>query len=225
MKDKKENKEFLKGKKFFEGIKFWQKQIAGLETLKSNLKRSKAESKKFPQKLRNQVEIHTATERMIIKQLHQEIEHRKKAERVTQDARNYAESIVDTVREALLVLEADLRVISASRSFYQIFKVKREETEKCHIYDLGDRQWDIPKLRELLEEILPKTTSFDNFEVEHDFPDIGKRIMLLNACRIYLEANRTKLIILTIEDITERKKIDELCEKIKKLEARLKKNA
>jgi len=89
---------------------------------------------------------------------------------------------------------------------------------------LGNRQWDIPKLRELLEGILPKTTSFDNFEIEHVFPDIGKRIMLLNACRIYLEANRTKLIILTIKDITERKKTDELREKIRELEARLKKN-
>jgi two-component system CheB/CheR fusion protein len=83
---------------------------------------------------------------------------------------------------------------------------------------------DPPELRELLEDILPKTTSFDNFKVEHNFPDIGKRIMLLNACRIYLESNRTKLIILTIEDITERKKIEELREKIKELEARLKKN-
>jgi tricorn protease-like protein len=71
----------------------------------------------------------------------------------------------------------------------------------------------------LIEDVLPKTTSFDNFEVEHDFFDIGKRIMFLNACRIYLEANRTKLIILTIEDITERKKIEELSEKIRDLEA------
>ncbi len=224
MQDNKQSKEFLKGKKFFEGIKFWQKQIAGIETLKSNLKRSKAESKKFPQKLQNHLEIRTATERMINKQLHHEIEQRKQAEWAVHDAFEYSQGIVDTVRESLLILDADLMVISASRSFYQIFKVKLEATEKQHIYDLGNRQWDIPKLRELLEDILPKTTSFDNFEIEHDFPDIGKRIMLLNACRIYLEANRTKLIILTIEDITERKKIEELCEKIRELEAQLKKN-
>ena len=79
-------------------------------------------------------------------------------------------------------------------------------------------------MRELLEDILPKTTSFDNFEVEHNFRDIGKRIMLLNASRIYLESNSTKLIVLTIEDITERKKIEELRAKIRELEARLKKN-
>ena len=160
------------------------------------------------------VEIRTAAERMVIERLHQEIEQRKKAEQIAQDARNYAESIIDTMREPLLVLDADLRVISASRSFYQIFKVKREETERRHIYDLGNRQWDIPKLRELLEGILPRTTSFDNFEVEHDLPDIGKRIMLLNARKIYQENNRTQLILLAIEDITERK---ELGEKLKAL--------
>jgi len=141
-----------------------------------------------------------------------------------QDALEYAKSIINTVRQPIIILYEDLSVALANSSFYQTYKVKPEETEKQHIYDLGNHQWDIPKLRELLENILPKTTSFDNFEVEHAFPNIGKRTMLLNACRIYLEANRTKLIILTIEDITERKKIDELYEKIKKLEARLKKN-
>jgi PAS domain S-box-containing protein len=141
-----------------------------------------------------------------------------------QDALEYTKSIINTVREPLIILYEDLSVALANRSFYQAFKVKPGETEGQLIYDLGDHQWDIPKLRELLEDILPKTTSFDNFKVEHDFPDIGKRIMLLNACRIYLEANRTKLIVLTIEDITERKKIEELSEKIRELEARLKKN-
>ena len=141
-----------------------------------------------------------------------------------QDALEYTKSIINTVREPLIILYDDLTVALANRSFYQAFKVKLGETEGKLIYDLGNRQWDIPKLRELLEDILPKTSSFDNFEVEHNFPDIGKRIMLLNACRIYLEANRTKLIILTIEDISERKKIEELREKIRELEAQLKKN-
>ena len=126
-----------------------------------------------------------------------------------QDALEYANGIINTVREPLIVLDADLKVISASRSFYQIFKVKPEHTEKQQIYDLGNHQWDIPKLRELLGDILPKATSFDNFEVEHDFPGIGKRIMLLNAREIYQKANRTKLILLAIEDITERKKLEE----------------
>ena len=140
------------------------------------------------------------------------------------DALEYTNSIINTVRSPLIILYEDLSVALANRSFYQVFKVKPEETEGQLIYDLGNRQWDIPKLRELLEDVLPKTTSFDNFEVEHSFPDIGKRMMLLNACRIYLEANRTKLIILTIEDITEHKKIEELYGKIRELETQLKKN-
>jgi len=184
--------------------------------LKSKLKRNKAESKRFPQKLQNQVEIRTVAERMIIKQLHQEIEQRKKTERLAQDARNYAENIIDTVREPLIVLDEKLMVISANRSFYQVFKVRPEDTEKKYIYDLGNRQWDIPKLRELLETILPEVTSFDNFEVEHNFLDIGKRIMLLNARKIYRETNHTHSILLAIEDITERKEIEAGLEKTRK---------
>ncbi len=216
MKDKMKNKELLKGKKFFEGIKFWQKQISEVGNLKSSLKRKKAELKKVPQKLRNQLETHATTERIINKQLHNEIEQRKQVERVVQDAYEYSRDIVDTVRDPLLVLDADLKVISANRSFYQAFKVKPEDTDKQHIYDLGNKQWNIPKLRELLEDILPKTTSFDNFEVEHDFPDLGKRIMLLNARKIYRKFNHTKLILLSIEDITERKEIESGLEKTRK---------
>jgi len=222
---KNKNKELLKGKKFFEGIKFWHKQISELGDLKSELKRHKAESGKFPQKLQNQVEIRTVAERMIIKQLHQEIEQRKKTEQLAQDARNYAENIIDTVREPLIVLDEKLMVISANRSFYQVFKVKPEDTEKQYIYDLGNRQWDIPKLRELLEKILPKVTSFNNFEVEHNFLDIGKRIMLLNARKIYRETNHTHSILLAIEDITERKEIETGLEKTRKELEVIKKSA
>lgn len=143
-------------------------------------------------------------------------------EQKIQDAREYAESIIDTVHLPLIVLDVDLRVISASRYFYEVFNVKPEETEKQLIYDLGNRQWNIPKLRELLEDILPKSTSFDHFEVEHDFPDVGKRIMMLNARQIYQKADRTKLILIAIEDITEPKKIlDGLREKIRQLEISL----
>ena len=131
-----------------------------------------------------------------------EAEHR----RAEQETLEYAESIVDTVREGLLVLDADLRVISANRSFYETFKVKPGETEGQLVYDLGNRQWNIPKLRELLEEILPTDTTFDNFEVEHEFKIIGRRVMHLNARRIYRETNETRLILLAIEDVTERKR-------------------
>ncbi len=126
------------------------------------------------------------------------------------------------MHEPLIILDENLKVALVSRSFCQTFKVKPEETEGRFVYDLGNRQWDIPKLRELLEDILPKTTSFDNFEVEHDFPDIGKRIMLINARRIYLETNRMELILIAIEDITEHRKIlDGLHEKIRQLEISL----
>jgi PAS domain S-box-containing protein len=146
----------------------------------------------------------------------------KTKEQEIQEAREYAENIINTVPQPLIVLDGDLRVVSVSRSFYEIFKVKPEETEKQLIYDLGNHQWNIPKLRELLEDILPKVTIFDNFEVEHDFPGIGKRIMLLNARQIYQKANRAKLILIAIEDITEPRKIlDGLYEKIGRLEISL----
>jgi len=133
---------------------------------------------------------------------------RKRAEQVIQEAWEYAESIVATVREPLLVLDADLRVITANKSFYQTFQVTPEKTENRLLYDIGDRQWDIPKLRELLEKILPKNTVFNDFEIEYDFPTIGRRTMLLNARRIYREGNKTQTILLAIEDITERKKAE-----------------
>ena len=108
--------------------------------------------------------------------------------KIQQDALSYAESIINTVREPLISLDQDLRVVSVSRSFYNVFKVKPEETVGQLIYDLGNKQWNIPKLRELLETILPQKTTFDNYEVEHDFSTIGRRIMLLNARQIEGEA-------------------------------------
>jgi PAS domain S-box-containing protein len=125
------------------------------------------------------------------------------------EAQKYAESIVETIREPLVVLTADLRVTSANRSFYQTFKVIPEETEGQFIYNIGNRQWDIPVLREFLEEIIPKNTHFNNFEVDHEFPVIGRKRMLLNARRIYREGKGTDMILLAIDDITERKKIEE----------------
>ena len=112
--------------------------------------------------------------------------------------------IIGSIREPLVVLDADLKVVNANPSFYHTFNVKPEQTEKVLIYDLGNRQWDIPKLRELLEEILPQNTKFNDFEVEHHFETIGRKIMHLNARRIYNEGNQTQLILLAIEDVTER---------------------
>jgi PAS domain S-box-containing protein len=112
--------------------------------------------------------------------------------------------ILGSIREPLIVLDPDLKVVTANHTFYQTFNVKPDETEGVLIYDLGNRQWDIPRLRKLLEEILPQNTSFHDFEVEHTFETIGTKIMHLNARRIYGEENQTHMILLAIEDVTER---------------------
>jgi two-component system CheB/CheR fusion protein len=138
-----------------------------------------------------------------------ELRARKRAALEIQSAREYAEAIVETIREPLLVLDANLRVVTANRSFYRIFQARPEETEGKLVYELGNRQWDIPSLRKLLEEIIPGNTSFEGYEVDHDFPHIGRRVMLLNARRIHREDDRTRLILLSIEDITERKAAEE----------------
>jgi len=122
----------------------------------------------------------------------------------------YAESIINTVREPLIVLDKDLRVVTASRSFYELFKVKPEQTEGQLIYNLGNEQWDIPKLRELLETILPQKTTFDNYEVENDFATIGKRVMILNARQIKRALGKERIILLAIEDITERRRLEDI---------------
>jgi two-component system cell cycle sensor histidine kinase PleC len=142
-----------------------------------------------------------------------ELEVIKKSE---DDAREYAESVINTIREPLIALDQDLRVVSVSRSFYDFFKVKPEETIGQLIYDLGNKQWNIPRLRELLETILPEKTSFDNYEVEHNFATIGRRIMLLNARQIERRMGKERIILLAIEDITERKEIEAGLEKTRK---------
>jgi two-component system CheB/CheR fusion protein len=120
-----------------------------------------------------------------------------------QGALNYAQGIVETVREPLMVLNSDLKVHSANRSFYQTFKTTSPETEGRRIYDLGNGQWEIPRLRELLEEIIPQNSVFENFEVEHNFPGIGVRTMMLNARRLEARPGHSFLILLAMEDVTE----------------------
>jgi formate hydrogenlyase transcriptional activator len=141
--------------------------------------------------------------------LQAQIAERKRAEETFEKAQKYTESIVKTIRESLLVLSAELKVISANQSFYQTFKVTAEETEGKFVYSIGNHQWDIHALRKLLEEIIPNNTHFNDFEVDHEFPAIGKKTMVLNARRIYREGKGTDMILLAIEDITERKKTEE----------------
>ena len=116
-------------------------------------------------------------------------------------ARQLAEGIVNMVGEPLIVLNGGLQVVSASRSFYQHFKVTAEETLGRKIYDLGNGQWDIPALRELIENILPHDQAFEGHVVEHDFPGLGRRRMVLNARRIVTAAGNTELILLVMAAI------------------------
>lgn len=134
------------------------------------------------------------------------------------EAYEFAENVINTVREPLIALDQNLRVVTVSRSFYDFFKVKPEETMGQLIYNLVNKQWDIPKLRELLETILPQKTSFDNYEVQHHFPNIGNCTMLLNARQIKRALGKDQIILLAIEDITERKMAEELLLEKKKLQ-------
>jgi len=144
-----------------------------------------------------------------------DITERKRAERAAKEAHEFAESIVSTIREPLLVLSADLRVISANRSFYKAFKVAPEETEGQSIWQLGNQQWDIPELHGLLGEILNRSVSFDDFEMEHEFPVIGRRTVLLNARRVFTGTTKPEAILLAIEDVTERKKMQKALQESK----------
>ena len=116
----------------------------------------------------------------------------------------YIHVVSDTVREAFVILDDDLRVVVANSVFYKTFHTAKEQTENKLIYDLGNKQWDIPKLRELLENILPTKKVFYNFEVSHEFPEIGFKIMLLNARKL----DATQQVVLAIEDITVRKELE-----------------
>lgn len=135
--------------------------------------------------------------------LNEELQNRN--ELIVQE-RNYAEAIIRTVQVPLIILNRDLRVKTANRSFYRMFQVNEEETKDKFIYDLGNGQWNIPVLRELLSNILPKNNVFDNYEIEHTFPSIGHKIMLLNARRFFKDGDN---ILLAIEDITDRRDIEE----------------
>jgi PAS domain-containing protein len=131
-----------------------------------------------------------------------DVTEQKKIQQKLQDAMTYAEGIVETVREPLLILDVDLRVITGNDAFYRTFQVTKEDTEGRRVYDLGNRQWDIPALRRLLEDILPQRSRFADYVVEHTFQTIGRRTMRLNARQIMQAGLGTAMILLAIEDIT-----------------------
>jgi two-component sensor histidine kinase len=134
-------------------------------------------------------------------------------DRIT-DGRTLAQALVDTVRESLLVLDGDLRVVSASRSFYATFKTTPAETQGRLVYDLGSGEWNNPALRELLERIIPEHGVMDHFEVEQDFPTIGPRTMLLNARKVFYQGDLNTTLLLAIEDITDRRIAERLLQSL-----------
>ena len=125
-----------------------------------------------------------------------------------QHALAYAENIIATLREPFLVLDQNLRVRTANGAFYRDFHASKEETEGRFVYDLGNGQWDIPQLRTLLPQVLNNSHPVEDFEVEHAFPDLGRRNMLLNARRFPPESNDPHLVLLAIEDITDRRQVE-----------------
>lgn len=138
-----------------------------------------------------------------------DITERKRQEKLVQDSLAYAENIIATLREPFIVLSKDLRVKTANRSFYETFRVSAEATENQFLYDIGNRQWDIPALRTLLKEVLSINHPIHDFEVEHDFQSIGRKILRLNALRLCKADNQSDLILLAIEDMTESRRATE----------------
>jgi signal transduction histidine kinase/CheY-like chemotaxis protein len=144
----------------------------------------------------------------------EDVTERRRVEADLKAIETYAQNIVDTVREPLLILDTTLRVRSGNRAFYQTFQVSLEETENRLIYELGNGQWDIPALRTLLEDIVPMSSVFNDFELAHDFPAIGWRVMLLNARKLQA-GHHGELLVLAMEDVTERRRAEEEVAKAK----------
>ena len=142
-----------------------------------------------------------------------DITERRNTERALAKTQAYADDIIETLREPFLVLDSDLRVKTANRAFYESFQVSKEETEERLVYDLGNGQWEIPALRKLLEEVLTRNKAIHDFEVQHSFPTLGQKTMLLNARPFPPHTKHPELILLAVEDISElRVRADELAE-------------
>lgn len=129
-------------------------------------------------------------------------------ERLWEESWIYIKTVVDVVREPILILDKDFRVMAANEPFYRMFQVEPKDTESKVVYDLGNGQWNIPALRKLLEDILPKNTFFKGFEVAYEFPIIGRKVMILNARQIHYKNDTVSeifpsIILLAMEDVTE----------------------
>ena len=185
-----------------DALTFSQEQEAFIEELQSaheEVVSSNEELQTVNEELEtSKEEIESANEELM--STNQELQTRNDLLRESYD---YSEAIILNMHEPMLVLNKDLRVKTASKSFYKNFGVREEETEGVLLYDLGNKQWNIPSLRKLLEDIIPKNSHFQDFEITHTFPDIGEKILLLNASRIDQKSHGEQLILLSISDITE----------------------
>lgn len=141
--------------------------------------------------------------------LMRDITHVKVLEETIRQAKDYAESIVDTAREPMLVLNKDFTVSTANRAYYRTFKVNKKTTEGKSIYELGKGQWNQPALKAMLEDILPQNSSFNDLEVSADFEKIGQRTMQLNARKLWRPGNHTEMILLAFQDVTEKKQAEQ----------------
>ena len=137
------------------------------------------------------------------------MDNKSDAEKMWSSAYTYIKTVVDTLRQPFLILDKDLNVLSANKVFYLFFDQSPKETEGKKIYELGDQQWNIPKLNILLEDILPKNSHFEDFKVEYDFPKIGHKIIMLNARQIFKPNNEDLMIILAMEDITKQIELED----------------
>ena len=148
-------------------------------------------------------------------------------ERLWDESWTYIKTVVDVVREPVLILDKEFRVMAANEPFYRMFQVEPRDTEGKVVYDLGNGQWNIPSLRKLLENILPKNTFFKGFEVSHEFPSIGRKEMILNARQIHFKEDSDSelfppIILLAMEDVTEMMAVAQhLTDHTKQLELKL----
>lgn len=133
----------------------------------------------------------------------------KKGKNIYESGLTFIKYVVDTAREPFLILDKDLRVVSANDTFYRFFSVSHKETEGVLVYDIGNGQWNNPQLRRLLETVLPEGTFFKDFEIEHEFPYVGRKVMLLNARRVFDSNQENTYIILAMEDVSRERLLEE----------------
>lgn len=179
-----------------------QKKVAELEKIELQYKATEAELKAANRQLDAIIQQLKASE-IQLQASEQQLNLQKD---VAEQSREFAENIIDTVRQPLLVLDKNLKVVTANQYFYRLFHVTIEDTVGNLLYNLGNHQWDIPKLKDLLKKTLPERSTVEDFEVEHNFEEIGHKIMLLNARELKQKQEKERLILLAIEDVTSRRK-------------------